>query len=43
MIEDCDEAARKRLAARVKKLEAVYAEMSDVYQRNKSEMEIPLK
>jgi tRNA(Arg) A34 adenosine deaminase TadA len=43
LIEDCDDTARESFLARVRRLEAVYAEMSDTYQRNKSDMEIPLK
>lgn len=43
LIERCDDAARKVLMARVEALEKIYADMSAVYQRNKSDMEIPLK
>lgn len=43
LIEACDEAARKAFLERVERLEAIYADLSDTYQRNKSDLEIPLK
>jgi len=43
LIESCSDAARKGFLARVEKIEKTYAGMSDIYQQNKSDMEIPLK
>lgn len=43
LINACDEDTRKGFLARVDKLKNTYAEMSDIYQKNKDDTDIPLK
>jgi len=43
LIGNCDERARKGFMARVEAIKATYGEMSEVYQANKNDSDIPLK
>ena len=43
LIDTCDENTQKDLLARVEGLKKIYAEMSEVYQQNKGNTDIPLK
>jgi tRNA(Arg) A34 adenosine deaminase TadA len=43
LISACDESAQKGFFDRIEKLKKIYARMSDVYQQNKDDSDIPLK
>ena len=43
LIDDCDDSTRKGFLERIEKLKRIYAQMSEVYQKNKGDTDIPLK
>lgn len=43
LINRCDEKSQKDFLARIRRLKGIYADLSDIYQKNKDKVDIPLK
>ena len=43
LINGCDKSTQKGFLERIEKLKRVYAQMSEIYQKNKGDTNIPLK